>query len=293
MKRMKSLVRLLLVLSIVSVQYTAVYAGDTTGALPYLRMGVGSRALAMGGAFTAISDDASSAYWNPAGLANVESKEILTMYGMLSLGRNFNWINFVMPMASGGLSVGLINSGVSGIDAYNENDIPAGSFDYMSNTLLVSYGKKMEDKVSVGANLKIISDSLKDSSRTGFGIDVAVITKPADKVSLGLKLQDLIGTVGSDTIPLSISVGMAYKMYGDSLVLSADANKVSEIDSPKLRVGMEYLINEKMSVQTGVNDGNFSFGASFGISMFNLAYGYVTDPFKTADRHLLSFGVKF
>lgn len=36
-----------------------------------LGMGVGARAMGMGGAFTAVADDASAVFWNPAGLAQL------------------------------------------------------------------------------------------------------------------------------------------------------------------------------------------------------------------------------
>jgi hypothetical protein len=44
-------------------------------------IGIGPRALGMGGAFVALADDASSVYWNPAGLAFVENP---TFYGEIS-----------------------------------------------------------------------------------------------------------------------------------------------------------------------------------------------------------------
>jgi hypothetical protein len=42
---------------------------------PYT-FGIGPRAIGMGGAFVAIADDASAAYWNVAGLAQISSYEI-------------------------------------------------------------------------------------------------------------------------------------------------------------------------------------------------------------------------
>ena len=41
-----------------------------------LGMGIGARAIAMGGAFTALCDDASAVFWNPAGLAQMHSNQM-------------------------------------------------------------------------------------------------------------------------------------------------------------------------------------------------------------------------
>ena len=60
--------------------YGCVALGADSHAAPYLRMGVGARALGMGGAFTAIADDATAAYWNPAGLVKIEHIEATFMY---------------------------------------------------------------------------------------------------------------------------------------------------------------------------------------------------------------------
>ena len=42
-------------------------ASATKYAAEFLKIQVGARALGMGGAFTAVADDASAPWWNPAG----------------------------------------------------------------------------------------------------------------------------------------------------------------------------------------------------------------------------------
>ena len=46
-----------------------------TTAAPFLKIGVGSRAIGMGGAFAATADDITAIYWNPGGLAKIYSSE--------------------------------------------------------------------------------------------------------------------------------------------------------------------------------------------------------------------------
>ncbi len=41
-----------------------------------LGMGIGARAMSMGGAFTAVADDASAVFWNPAGLAQLTDNHL-------------------------------------------------------------------------------------------------------------------------------------------------------------------------------------------------------------------------
>jgi hypothetical protein len=56
-----------LVSSIVGETALAVDSSSNHNA-PYLRVGAGARALGMGSAFTGVANDATAAYWNPAGL---------------------------------------------------------------------------------------------------------------------------------------------------------------------------------------------------------------------------------
>ena len=41
-----------------------------------LGLGVGARAMAMGGAFSAVADDANAVYWNPAGLTQLDRHQL-------------------------------------------------------------------------------------------------------------------------------------------------------------------------------------------------------------------------
>jgi len=50
------------------------YAGE------FLSLGVGGRALGMGGAFVAVAEDVTSGYWNPAGLAKMDYPQISLMH---------------------------------------------------------------------------------------------------------------------------------------------------------------------------------------------------------------------
>ncbi len=74
--------------------------GDGGQAGLFLRYGVGGRALGMGRAFVAVSDDASGVYWNPAGIVSAGRTEISTMYSNLYYDSQFAHFGFVLPRPS-------------------------------------------------------------------------------------------------------------------------------------------------------------------------------------------------
>ena len=68
-----------------------------TTAAAFLNIGVGSRANAMGGAFVAISDDATALYWNPAGMSQCAHPEITLNHSDWFLDIYHEFVGAVMP----------------------------------------------------------------------------------------------------------------------------------------------------------------------------------------------------
>ena len=65
-------------------------------------MGIGARAVSMGGAFTAVADDASAVFWNPAGLSQLTDNQIYLSGDypggsgiLVSSNQPFNWPLFI------------------------------------------------------------------------------------------------------------------------------------------------------------------------------------------------------
>ena len=73
--------------------YATKYAGE------FLKAPVGARAIGMGGAFAAVSDDATAPYWNPAGMVYLPYREVIAMhsekFGSLA---NHDYLTGVAPL---------------------------------------------------------------------------------------------------------------------------------------------------------------------------------------------------
>jgi len=74
MKILKYIFLLLLFGQCALSQQIAKYAGE------FLAIGVGGRALGLGGAYAALANDASAGYWNPAALARIDYPEFMLMH---------------------------------------------------------------------------------------------------------------------------------------------------------------------------------------------------------------------
>ena len=213
------------------------YAGE------FLRIGVGARALGMGSAFVGLADDGTAAYWNPAGLATLEQRQVTAMHAeQFGSIVQYDFLSYVMPVGSPGkpkqaISLSFVRLGVDNIpDTRGLTIIDAngnGKFDYPEDLLVVdesrfvfdsdndvallfSYARDVRPGLSLGGNFKYIRQWLGDSLRSnGFGIDLGVLYVGRKGLSLGATLRDatttriLWNTGTSEFIAPSVRLGAA------------------------------------------------------------------------------------
>ena len=90
-------------------------------AAEFLRVGAGARALGMGGAFLAVSDDATAGYWNPAGLNYLEHKSVLYMHSEEQHSQvHYDFLGVALPQGGdegkrSALGISLVRLGVDDI----------------------------------------------------------------------------------------------------------------------------------------------------------------------------------
>ena len=275
--------------------YSQVSLADDNHALPMMRMGVGARALAMGGAYTAVASDATAGYWNPAALAQLEGLSVSTMVAAnMSFDRKYNYLSVGHKFKFGALGFSWMNAGTSDIP-YGAVEGKDGTFDNNNHVFLFSYGNQME-KFFVGFNFKVIYDKTDDYSNTGIGFDVAGKYALTDYAHLGIFAGDLGSKYGRNEIPAVFRVGVAvFPMEG--FVMPVEIEKLQDRSQIKFRIGGEYSYmfadDYHAALRAGVNDGSFTIGAGLIVmGQYTIDYAYVTEAESfLGENHRISVGV--
>lgn len=273
---------------------------------PYLRLGAGARALGMGGAFVGVADDATAAYWNPAGLTWLNGWEITGMYTAgMNVDRSHNYIGVARNSYWGAYAAQWLNAGTSDIQGYNNDNVATEEFDFSDNALAVSFAKKW-DVASAGVTGKYLRESVGadvdgDDSVNGFGLDLGFGLEMNEWARLGISVQNIAGKLGSvdqvNKIPATLRAGVAL-MPSYGLTAAFDIEKTRDDEDYRFHAGAEYAlgVSEDVSaaLRAGINHDKFSGGVGVGVNFLRFDYAYVVEPQAFLDEnHRFSVSLRF
>jgi hypothetical protein len=286
---------------------SAAMAGTHSGA--FLRMGVGARALAMGGNYVAIANDATAGYWNPAGLALVENVSIELMYSHdLSFDRSLNYGGISKTFDFGSLGFSYVGGGMDDLDEYDSANNRIGAFDTREHAFILSYATRPLSFIRdcapayLGISFKGIMQDMGDAdgSQFGVGADVGAMFSPVEMLTFGVAVQD-IGTKildPNDSIPYHIRLGVAASALDDALTVTAGATKTRHIGDPTMQLGAEYWTEFSMDkyagFRVGLDEGAFAAGLGLKLMGIGLNYAYVVEEQDfLGENHRFSLGFDF
>ncbi|MFH1576417.1 MAG: PorV/PorQ family protein, partial [Candidatus Margulisiibacteriota bacterium] len=261
-----------------------------------LKAGVGARPLGMGGAFTAVSNNADAPYWNPAGLGFIDYNEITSMQTKLSTDADHYYLSYVRPAFGGTLGISWIQVGLgnitqtsSEVDSNNEV-IDLSVFSYFSNAYMVSYGKKLNDRISLGLTAKYLTSDMfqiEGGQASGYSITPGMLIKFPKGWSLGLKIDELLnsqqwGTGTIEQVPPKLRLGLAYAKSNPGTFAIDISQTLKSGYSALASVGYEWA-KEGLSIRLGYADG-LTAGAGFVSGAARVDYAYVTQVDLSRDN---------
>jgi len=261
-----------------------------TSAANYLKIPVDAIGTARGEAVVAGFDDPASMYYNPSTLALITRPATHFSYVDWYEGISINHAAIAIPISSWGvLGVNLVsmNSGQMEITTELDQDGTGDFFEVGALQLGLGYAKSLTDHFMIGANAKVIRESIMNSHAQGFALDIGgrYITPWKGFIlafsisNFGTKMQmtgdDLLTTNDPDPlnsgnndiinayyatdrfdIPLRMVIGTSWQMIDTPLLgVSVEADGVFPSDNKDwVNVGFDAAIaNNLLHVRAGAN----------------------------------------
>jgi len=229
---------------------------------------VGARALGMGNAFTAVADDATAGFWNPAGLIQWQG---VRLFGVNKFHDRSDYAFDPKGIGYAYRGYGLFWGNKIALG------VPSGTPDFN----YYSAAQQLGSHIAVGASLKF---RRKHPSETyqffgeAFGYDLALLAKPYTGLRLGVLAQNLPDRNGIQWV----AVGVAHDW--ESLLLAVDvALSVSRLDATEFYGGIEWRPTAFLRLRTGVSDGDWTWGAGLEWKWFRVDYGRINEAAFSSD----------
>ena len=285
-----------------------------TSAAQFLKIGVGSRAMAMGGAYVALANDASALYWNPAGVTSMRRIELIAAHTEWFAGISHQFVGVTVPLGPDnvvGLSAILLTAGAMEQTTIQAPDGNGVFFDVTDLAVGLTYGMQLTDKVSAGLTGKFIRQTGFNESASTFALDIGLLLNTGYRgLSIGMNFSNLggelqldgpdlltkatgrlgtssVGKLATESFPLPISfrVGVAMEAAGKSggSFFQSDVNRVTltldgthQNDSKEtVGFGVEYAWNDLVAIRGGyILNHDVATFSLGGGVMFNLASGF-------------------
>jgi hypothetical protein len=263
----------------------------------------------MGGAFVATANDATAAYWNPAGLGLVDDVQITTMHVAQFELQAYDFVNiaFKTPNA-GSFALSYMRLGADFFATTNGTD--GQNALYSDNVALLSGGWKLDKQIAIGGSIKFLKTDAFGSSAFGIGADAGILFRPSKQFSIGVVAKDFFGTRlqwqntptnPTDTLHPNCVLGLSYiqemgkrEPAGSTPVPMSTLSVNFDIDVlyhdkglNNARLGFEYWYRQFVAVRGGVQSSGFQFDSdhfmpSVGVGLwaylFEIDYAFLNTP---------------
>ena len=257
-----------------------------TTAAAFLNIGVGSRANAMGGAFTAMADDATALYWNPAGLSQCIHPEVTFNHSDWFLDIYHEFVGAVIPAGQHSFGICMTYVGVPDQKVRTIEE-PEGNGNYYNASDLmlgVNYAFQFTDQFAMGFTGKYIRQAIYNCSGNAWAIDFGALYHPSyvKWLSVGMQIANFGSTLqfsghdidikvdndpkhnSNDRLPASLTTdayplplifrfGLAMKPINtrnNRFVTAIDLIHPSN-NTESINIGAEYVFRDIISLRSG------------------------------------------
>ena len=279
------------IMSLVNIPSHATTNVGTAGA-QFLKIGPGARVDSLGGAFSAIANDVTTIYWNPAGLSQLEKLSFSDTHTIWLADVRYNYLAFATPIehvGTLGASVTFLNVPDTEITTLEKPDGTGLWYSAWDTAVSLAYSRELYHKesgarLSIGINTKYIHQQIHRESATGVAIDVGTLYHTGWRsLRIGMAFSNFgpeMRFSGPDLVTGAEEAGderhADYRPYPDTTNPSRKA-ELGTVEYPlpsNFRLGVAYdLIDNETNALTIALDGNHPNDNSERLN-FGLEYWY-------------------
>lgn len=261
-------------------------AGTTSAA--FLNIDQGARGVGMGSAFVSVVDDISATYWNPAGIARMKGGQASFSNTQWIADIAYNHAAVAVPVGGVGtlgVSAQFLTMGDMERTTTMEPEGTGETFSAGSYAFVLSYGRNLTDRFSIGFNAKYVQEKIFHMNARGVAFDVGTLfDTQLEGLRLGMSIsnygtkmqmsgqdvlvqKDIDATVSGNNpninanlqtdkwdMPLLFRVGMSVDvlkgLYDSNLTLAVDALHPND-DVESVNVGAEYVFHDMVALRAG------------------------------------------
>jgi hypothetical protein len=272
--------------------------------MSFLKIGLGARAVSLGGAYAPVVRDPTAVYWNPAAVIYSEGTDFNFSHLMLMEGIRYEF--FALSTGDGrqgvGLGIGGLFYGDMELRGETPSEDPAGMFTAYSFLLKLSYGRSFGGDFVAGATVSGIIERIYTYSTNAYGFDVGILyhvpiirslVVSLNVTNLGPKILYIDETF---RLPLTGRMGVAYPIQKGSVDFMVVGDVSKSIDSP-LTTGVGLEAKRSWFALRGgyrFNDTNVTnWSGGFGVCYRFLSIDYSLSPYSMdlGRKHCISLNV--
>ena len=234
------------------------------------QMNPGAKQISMSNSDVALSDDVFSIFNNPAGLAQLDWRELGLYYSPAPFGLNElanGYIAYGEPLGFGTAGIGVMTYG---FELYRES------------RFLLSFSTLYQNKFFAGISFNYHIVSIRGyGDKSAFYFNAGSLGYLTNELRIGFFIQNINQasfTSNEDQIPILLNAGVSYSI-NNYLSLNFAIEKDIRYKA-SVRSGINYDIIDNLSLRIGFANepAEFSCGIGIHLSYFNFDYAIFTHP---------------
>jgi len=192
-----------------------------TTSAAFLEIGPGARSLGMGSAYVSVANDASSLYWNPAGIVNVSRPEVQSFYTPWLVETQYYYNTAVVPLGPYGnlgfsfTAITMDEMIVRTVQDPEPSDY-GQKFDAGNISMGIAYAKKLTDRFSFGFQTKFIQESIWQMNAQGFAVDIGTLFITKRDLRIGMSVSNFGGKLGMEGNNTLVDIDVDENIYGNN-----------------------------------------------------------------------------